>query len=983
MNVFALPTKFRYISYQPNLTSPLPKITKFNLKLPISVGYESQKTRVLLVLGHIPTEDLRAKYVFQHTEGGTVLSSMFRYGKHYSRRVSETLDIKMREEFGLAAIDFNFIKFYDLPDRERDQARAYCAKRVRQFIREHKPTHIVFVGSDQQDYVLRQTNSWIYRGIIKEGSIGEHKFLYTNVVDFNKVLGAKQNDTPSDTEEFNAVHIAGHISRQIAHLCYLNQNPFTCPNLEPHPIVVDTIKRFKKLMEKLRKAREVAIDTETTSLSRVEPTVLTIQFALNEKCGYIIPLEHKDTPFSKKELEYIKSELRNFFLEVTPKVIFLGQNFKFDLTVLRVYLNVPLIDASVWDAMGAEFALDENVVVLRDLTGHSHLALDGLLASYGCDYYQQAKFSKSDRDTISTVTLDKNVLNYCALDVQSLFAIKRLQLLRAQCEDYNGKPYKPVYERFVLNQISSIVQIMSHMEQTGIRVDLKYTMELAAQNGPLRSSLTSTIKKLYAMPSVKKANRMLSKKQGGAQKGLFGEVQYTLFDVGKPAHKLLLYIDILDLAPVNFTSTKTPSINAAFQARHKSVPEVAALIEISKVQKLLSTFVEKFLKIISYSTDGKKTLRIFPSFGYTKAVTGRGVSYDPNFQQIPSRGEKAKLVKRMFVAPPECILVKLDFSAHEVRGWSLISFDKVLADVFKIGRELRKKFYKSGGEALRKAIELKGDVHKLNYNFFFGVPVEKITKDQRDSVKSVAFGTIYGKSDRSLAKDIKDSVEAATKLRVRFFKRFGRASDWLEATKKKAKEKYYTYSPIGRRRNLFGYFFANPGVRGATDRQAMNAPIQGLAADIGHYAGWLFLKLAYKILLKREKEKPRFWMPIRVRCMVHDSIFVEVERKYAWLVLHLLHYATTVGVTKEFERIYNFKFTIPPEVDIEVGYNEKDLYKWDWSPESLQDCLKKTAEDIAKAEAISSSKIYRELVSGKEDKELVKYLNETYPVFVD
>ncbi len=978
--------KFRYFQFHPTLSSPALKgIPHFSLKLPQSIGYESQKVRILLVLGHIPTEDLRNKEVFRNTETGHVLSSMLMYGKKYARRVSEVMKIPMREEFGLAAIDFNFVKFYHLSQPQQQAARQLCAKRVRAFIKENKPTHVIFLGHEQEDAVLGVKNSWYYQGIVREGKIGNVDFKYTNILDFGKIFGKNTSDKEG---EFEAVQVVGHIARQLAHVCYLGKNPFTCADLKVKPVYINTIHRFKLLMRKLRRAKEIAVDTETTSLSRCSPTILTIQFADSSRCGYVVPIEHKDTPFNKKQLDYIKREIRKFFLEKREGFKgFLGHNFKYDLTVIRKYFGIPIIDANIWCTMGAEFALDENTRFIDAVRGKdkTHFPLGNLLAFYGNDFYQRAKFSKDDRATIVTADLTKDVLNYTAMDVQGLHEIKRLQILRAQCEEFEGGDYRRAYERLVWNQVSAIVQIMSHMEQTGIMLDVKYTMELASQGGPLRGKLNEAVKKLYAMKSVHKANRMLSKDKGGAQKGLFGQIEYNLFDLGKPAHKQLLFIDILDLEPTRVSKkTGLPSVDKGFQAKHKEVPEVARFIDISTLQTLLRNFVEKFLKIVAKSEDGKKTRRIFPSFGYTKVVTGRGNSYNPNFMQIPSRGDKASLIKRMFIAPPGKVIIKLDLSTHEVRCWSIISFDKVLASVFKIGRDLRKRFYKEGGEDLRKQIELKGDVHKLNYNFFFKVPIPEITKDQRNSVKNTAFGVQYGMGDRALAAVTKLSEKEAVKLKKRFFGRFPKASDWIDRMHKSAREKFFAYSLTGRRRNLFGYFFDNRGIRGSTDRMAANAPTQGLGADAAHFGAWLMMRVAALVLQHFNKvDDTTQELPIAVRCMVHDSVFLEVAYEHVWLALHLVHHCMTVGVAREFKRIYGAEFTVPPEIDLEIGKNEKDLYKWDWSPESLKECITKASKDAGEADGIEASKIRKLMLSGKHDTKLTKFLEKNYPVFVD
>jgi len=268
--------------------------------------------------------------------------------------------------------------------------------------------------------------------------------------------------------------------------------------------------------------------------------------------------------------------------------------------------------------------------------------------------------------------------------------------------------------------------------------------------------------------------------------------------------------------------------------------------------------------------------------------------------------------------------------------WSVISGDPVLAEVFNIGRRLRQALVVEQNpkkvQAILEELQVKGDIHRLNYEFFFGVPAAEVTSEQRSSIKQVAFGTIYGKAASTLAKDIQQTKEFVEKLLKKFFGRFAKASKWLEWTQKFGRTNFFTKSIIGRRRHLWGYLVNSNAVISAMNRRAMNAPIQGLGADIGHTMARMFTIMFWDLLYKiGHVDDDTEIHPACTEVMVHDSSRMEVKYEHLLLAVQMMQWIASRGVANYYKEHFNMDFTSLPEIEFEIGPSEDKMYKWNWA----------------------------------------------------
>jgi len=608
---------------------------------------------------------------------------------------------------------------------------------------------------------------------------------------------------------------------------------------------------------------------------------------------------------------------------------------------------------------------------------------------------------------VSTEISENPVLVHnCAMDTQAILAIHDKQRERAKNLVYRDQgvtqSYSKDHIRVSVGQMSNNIHVFASMEQRGVAMDRKYLSYLKTRESPISKAIQDITNQLNSTDAAAKANKiLLADMNVPVGKGLFNKAP-RIFDISKPAHKIVMYVDVLDLEPELSKKSKKPSLGKFFKKKYEEVPEVALLNTLEKAKKIKSSYVDAFAKKID-SDDGKIDGRMRPNYGFFKVLSGRSNSSDPSLQQVPQRGEMAKHIKRTFAPPPGCIIIKMDYSAHEVRVWSIISGDTVLAGVFAIGRKLRQKWAKTG--LAKFAIELgnKGDIHRINVNFFFGVDFSQITDEMRDAVKGVAFGVIYGKSYKTLAKDLRKSADFAKDLYDRFFKRFRVASDWLNWTAEFGRKHLFAKSALGRRRHLFGHLTGDKGIAGAMDRRAKNSPIQGMGADFGHTGARLFEQHIYEYLLKLKRLTTEdTHCPIGIEVMVHDSIFTSATFDMALATAQILQWCATMGVQGYYDKHFDLKFTVPCEIEMEFGASQDKTYKWDWSLKgfdeeihgpkgpfkgkafSLDECIKRTLKDHCTLyPQIDYDTAYKQVYRDWNNSKLKTYLDENYPILSD
>jgi DNA polymerase I-like protein with 3'-5' exonuclease and polymerase domains len=966
----------------------------YELSCPIDEGWTDKSQRVLVVLETIDGQDLKEGKLLSD-RSRTVVTRLLR---HSIEQAEKEVGFKAKR-CGFAALNFNAHKFFDQPKETWPGHRRTMARRVLKVINHMEPTHVMVFG-DWAMKALLPTEEYLEkkRGWTFDLDANGHKCKISGHLDLQPLYSTHQEDIDAADEEegesdvFGKSNLLYYVSRTV--IAGLNGKLlYDLSHIKPNVKHIKTMDGFDKLHASLMEAEIVAVDTETLNGSVNHNAIHTIQFAMGTDKSYLLPIDHPQTPFSKKERRIIKAKLRQFFYakpKELPLKYLIMQYGTFDLRVLRVELGIPVIFHKVWEIQAGEWCLDENLKYLAASPFNTpQFGLEQIFMNYGNDHYKTAPFGKGDRSNPNLTRLDNpDFINYGGMDVQSIFGIHEQQLKRSEYVDLNGKPYFKWYKRLVVNQFSNTVHVLSTMKQAGSSVDREYLQLLAGPDSPLKKLIKQAKLELMTFKEVMKANRILLGESSGqaGNRGLFNKIQ-TIFKWGTAEHKKLLFFGVMDLKPVSRSKiTKQPKVDKLFvKTYEEKYPVVKKFGEYTKLTKLYGTYVKGWLKVLMKNVDSIADFRLRPDYAFFPVVTGRLNSQKPSLQQVPAHGDAAKYIKRMFIALPGLLLIKFDYSAHEIRCWSYVGLDHVLAKAFRQGQKLRQMFRAASDPELReqyaKELKTKGDLHIWNAFLFFGKWIEK-SDPLRDAIKKIVFGVIYGKGVKTLAKDIKQEEEYAERIIKKLYKTFPKAGAWLQWSMNHALEHLYTFSPIGMRRNLFGIMTGIQNLVSAMRRRAANSPIQGLASQIGVTAAYLITVELWKVLTKFGFiDEDTEAMPLNITKAVHDALHTESPYEVALIATHVIQWTATYGVTQYYKDVYGIEFTIEPEIEMEFGASEDKMYKWDWTNEHLFQILRDSVNDQHELGFCRSpDKAYTKIMSVYEREDLRAHLETRYPI---
>lgn len=370
---------------------------------------------------------------------------------------------------------------------------------------------------------------------------------------------------------------------------------------------------------------------------------------------------------------------------------------------------------------------------------------------------------------------------------------------------------EPALQRVYETLEAPLVPVLSRMERHGVLVD-------AAQ--------------LHAH-SVELSARLVTLEQTACE--LAGQV----FNLGSPKQLGEILYDRLQLPVLKKTPTGQPSTAEPVLAElAMDYPLPKVIMEYRALSKLKSTYTDKLPHMIDPHTG-----RVHTSYHQAVTATGRLSSTDPNLQNIPVRTEEGRRVRQAFIAPPGYQLVSADYSQIELRIMAHLSGDDGLCAAFAQGQ----------------------DIHRATAAEVFGVSLDKVTTEQRRSAKAINFGLIYGMSAFGLAKQLQTGRNQAQEYIDLYFARYPGVLRYMDATRHHAMEKGYVETLFGRRLYLPDIRAKNAGVRQAAERTAINAPMQGTAADIIKYA-----------MLNADAWLCESGVDARMVMQVHDELVFEV-----------------------------------------------------------------------------------------------------------
>ena len=457
-------------------------------------------------------------------------------------------------------------------------------------------------------------------------------------------------------------------------------------------VTLHSVKEVRKALDELAEVKDIiAVDTEGCNLNRVYGNrLLSVQLSGDGKTGYLIPYLHKDSPFAAN-VDKLRELLVDFFYKrKTDALGYLFVNAKYDyhqfFRELRSFtFNAPVIDASF-----SQYSLDENWTRV-----HSFPKGKGVYSLFTMSYKRGFKFYSDTDSKEKRTILDKIPMpeweEYAAADVVCPWHIFKKQLQEAERTNYrDGFLYLNVlYE-------NHLVRCLTYAEHCGLSMNAKKVREFLKSDSTIQVALKDIMDRFYALPTVQKANAILSKDKTGMATGLAGVVR--TWSPTSPKHRELLYFDIMGLDPVNEEDDGDDShTGKVFQKNYKGIPEVDLLTEFMSFSKMMSGFIKPMAKYLDKTspdgsidmyTDDKARTHLFPY-----AVTGRLRSANPNLQQRPAgRSPAAKDILSMYEPKPGRVVVKLDYKTFEVMGSGFLSGDKVMIKSFREMHALKEEF---------------------------------------------------------------------------------------------------------------------------------------------------------------------------------------------------------------------------------------------------------------------------------------------------
>ena len=572
----------------------------------------------------------------------------------------------------------------------------------------------------------------------------------------------------------------------------------------PSEVIYELVQDTVSLMAWIAQAESfgiIAVDTETTSLDAVKARLVGISLSLEKGRACYIPLAH--TAHGGGQLDFDGNTPRQ--IDFSEALALLKPLFEND-SVMKVGHNIKY-DCQVLESYGISVNPIDDTMLMSYVVaggGHGH-GMDELSRLHlGIDpiSFKQVTGTGKAQITFDRVPL-KEACNYAAEDADITWRLYRFLKPRLLSERL-----VTVYESLE----RALIPVLVEMERAGILVDraelARLSRDFAERLATLEEEIFALAGHTFTIGSPKQLGGVLFDEMGleGGKKGKTGA-----YGTGA---------EVLE--------------GLALQGH----PLPAKVLDWRQLSKLKSTYTDALIEQINPDTG-----RVHTSYAMAVASTGRLSSTDPNLQNIPVRTDEGRKIRRAFVAKSGCKLLSADYSQIELR---------LLAHIAKI-------------VPLAKAFDAGEDVHALTASEVFGIPVEGMAPDIRRKAKAINFGIIYGISAFGLARQLGIPQKEAANYIDAYFERYPGIRDYMEETKKFGRKHGYVCTLFGRRCYMPGINEKNPNRRSFFERAAINAPLQGSAADI--------IKRA---MIRIPSTFERVGLSARMLLQVHDELLFEV-----------------------------------------------------------------------------------------------------------
>ena len=671
----------------------------------------------------------------------------------------------------------------------------------------------------------------------------------------------------------------------------------------------------------------LSLDTETTSTSAIDAELVGLSFAVKEFEAFYVPV-----PAEREEALKIVNIFKPLYED--PKILKVGQNLKYDLEVLRNY-NVQL-QGPMWDTMiahyliqpelrhnmdfMAEIYLNYHTIHIEELIGKkgkNQLSMRDLkpdaIKDYACEdaditlqlkqkLEQELLNNKCDElfyniemplmQVLAEMEINGVRINENSLKETSNIFNERLTELKQEIFEIAGEEFNISSPKQVGDIIFGKLKIIDNPKKTKSWQYVTNEKELQSlidsheivgkiiEYRKLNSILTERTKKkptVQQMPDLfglntgaenddvmKQSSHLeVSKQMNELEKEIF-KLAGEKFKIMSPKQVGTILFDKMKIIN-NPKKTETwqyvtnEEILQQLKNKHKIVEKILSYRE---TEKLIGTYVDALPTLVN-----KRTGHIHTSFNQTITATGRLSSSDPNLQNIPVRGEDGKEIRKVFVPEPGCLFFSADYSQIELRVMAHLSEDENMIKVFKEGK----------------------DLHAATAATIYKKNIGEISRDERTKSKRANFGIIYGITVFGLAERLGISREESKQLIDGFFETFPKVKNYMDKAIEEARKKEYVETLFGRRRYLKDINSQNATVRSFAERNAINAPIQGTAADI--------IKVAMIRIFQRFKnEHIRSKMILQVHDELNFSVYPEEKEIVKRIVLEEMQNAISLKV---------------------------------------------------------------------------------------
>ena len=560
----------------------------------------------------------------------------------------------------------------------------------------------------------------------------------------------------------------------------------------PHDYqLIDTPDKIHGLVNKLSGYKEICFDTETTSADANLAELVGLSFAVQKGEGFYVPV-----PEGKEKAIEILNYFEKLFSD--KNIIWIGQNIKYDMLVLKWYGKE--LKGEVFDTMVAHYVIEPEGRRGMDLLSEQYLgyvpvSITELIGKKG-----------KNQGNMRDVEVQK-AADYAAEDADVTLQLKDI--------------FKPLNKEKEVETIfykvdNPLVKVLTGMEYEGVKIDEGFLIEYSRQ---LEKEASTFEENVYEQAGVR--FNLASPKQ-------LGEV---LFD------KLKLDPKAKKTKTGQYATGEDVLVKLAHE--HKIADDILSFRELTKLR---NTYVDTLPNIVN-----PRSGRVHTSFNQTVAVTGRLSSTNPNLQNIPVRTERGREIRKAFIPRDENhILLSADYSQIELRIVAAISGDKNMCEAFKNGM----------------------DIHTATAAKVFGVSNEDVSKEQRYKAKSVNFGIIYGQGAFGLANNLSISRTEAKEIIDNYKKEFSGIDEYMKQAVIFAQKNGYAQTVLGRKNWLRDINSSNAVVRGYAERNAINSPIQGTAADM--------IKLAMISIDEALRERK---LQSKMVLQVHDELVFDVIKE--------------------------------------------------------------------------------------------------------